>query len=307
MALLVAISSGAVAQSRADALIDRGVELRMAHKDREALEQFQKAHAMEPTPRAMAQIGLAEQALGLWAEAEKHLNEVLKSSSDAWVAKNREALADALRTIGTHLGSLEIDCSESGAELFVNGNKVSALPLSAPIRLEAGSAVIEVRKQGFVAVRRPVEISAGAVARERVVLVASSASPEASSRSAVPASSAPAAPLQKPRSTTPTAAYVLGGVGVAGLVVAGTFGVLALSKKGELSSDCVDANLCGSSADSEANKTAHRNALIADVGAAVGVVGLGLGIWMALSGPKEPAVQPLVGPGTAGLGWKTRF
>jgi hypothetical protein len=314
LAIFTVLSGAASAQSPADVLIERGIDLRVQHKDREALEQFKKAYDVQATPRALAQIGLAEQALGSWADAEKHLSEALKSS-DPWILKNHDLLAESLRVVGAHLGSLEIESSVPGAELFVNGVKVSGLPLSAPVRLDAGTAVIEVRKRGYVTVKRPVDISAGAVAPERVVLVQEAVVPQASAlAAAVPSSAAPSPVASPPRAATPVAAYVLGGVGIAGFVVAGTFGALALSKKGQLSSDCVDGHLCGSPADSDANKAAHRDALIADVGAAVGVVGLGVGVWMALASPKAPekversAVwQPWVGPGMAGLGCKGTF
>lgn len=310
------ISAGAGAQSPAEVLIERGIELRVQHKDREALEQFKKAYELQVTPRVLAQIGLAEQAIGSWVDAEKHLSEALKSASDPWIQKNHDLLAESLRVVASHLGSLEVDCPVSGAELYVNGSKVGTLPLSTPVRLDAGTTVIEVRKAGYVTVKRPVEIAAGAVARERVVLVQEAAAPLSSTGIAATSSGGPpsGAEPNPPRGSTPVAAYVLGGVGMAGLVVAGTFGALALSKKGQLSSECVDGHQCGSPEDSEANKAAHRNALIADVGAAVGVVGLGLGIWMALSAPSTPAKteratswQPLVAPGVAGMGYRGTF
>lgn len=312
--MLLAMGMTAHAQPPTDALIERGIELRMQHKDREALEQFRKAYEAQPSPRAMAQIGLAEQALGAWADAEKHITEALSSSSDPWIRKHQALLSESLRVVGTHLGSLEVESSVSGAELWVNGAKTADLPLSAPVRVEIGTAVIEVRKHGFVAVRRPVEIAPGVVARERVVLVpesaqASDSGPPALASVTPPPSSGsrPSEPAPTSRASKPIAGYVIGGVGVLGLAVAGTFGGLALSKKGQLSPDCAKDHLCGAPSDAEANKAAHRYALVADVGAAVGVVGLGVGLWMLLGSPKSQdkpahaaAWQPLLGPGWMG-------
>src|SRR5689334_14201627 len=61
----------------ADRLLKRGVELRKAGKDDEALEAFRAAYTSRPSPRAQAQIGLAEQALGRWGDAERDLSEAL--------------------------------------------------------------------------------------------------------------------------------------------------------------------------------------------------------------------------------------
>ena len=69
--LSVAILAARTAEATGDAaehLIKQGVELRAKGKDAEALVLFQKAYAATPSPRALAQIALAEQALGRWIE-----------------------------------------------------------------------------------------------------------------------------------------------------------------------------------------------------------------------------------------------
>lgn len=42
------------------------------------------------SPRALAQIALAEQALGRWVEAERDLRNVLHMSEDPSIARNRD-------------------------------------------------------------------------------------------------------------------------------------------------------------------------------------------------------------------------
>lgn len=69
----------------AEALINRGIELREHGKDDEALGVFKKAFAKSPTPRARAQVALAEQALGLWTAAESDLASCLAAADDAWI------------------------------------------------------------------------------------------------------------------------------------------------------------------------------------------------------------------------------
>ncbi|HEX3697716.1 MAG TPA: tetratricopeptide repeat protein [Polyangia bacterium] len=68
MAAIVSVSPAAFAQSgaEADAAISKGVVLRRQGKDEEALEFFQRANKLAPSPRAKAQIGPAEQAIGRW-------------------------------------------------------------------------------------------------------------------------------------------------------------------------------------------------------------------------------------------------
>src|SRR5262245_7061850 len=63
-----------------EALIKSGVSLREQGKDEAALREFQRAHELSRAPRALAQIALAEQALGRWIDAEAHLEEALTAA-----------------------------------------------------------------------------------------------------------------------------------------------------------------------------------------------------------------------------------
>lgn len=155
-----------------EALLARGVELREQGKDDEALAHFKRALARSPSSaRARAQVALAEQALGMWVAAEADLEGALASKDDAWIAKNRAALEGALGVIRRHVGSLEVR-GDDGAEVVLDGVVLGKLPQAAPLRAEAGRRTLEVRKRGFHAASRAVEIAPGAVARETVTLVA---------------------------------------------------------------------------------------------------------------------------------------
>jgi hypothetical protein len=155
----------------AEALISHGIELREHGRDDEALGVFKKAFAKSPTPRARAQVALAEQALGLWTAAESDLASCLAAADDAWITKNRGALEGALAVVRRHLGSLEIRGTE-GSEVFLDGVRLGTLPGPTPFRVEAGRRTLEVRAKGFHPSARNVEISAGSVTRETVMLVA---------------------------------------------------------------------------------------------------------------------------------------
>ena len=60
-------------------LIKHGIDLRFAGDDEGAFREFQKAMQMARTPKAVAQVGLAEQALGRWEDADVHLAEALRA------------------------------------------------------------------------------------------------------------------------------------------------------------------------------------------------------------------------------------
>jgi hypothetical protein len=153
-----------------DSLLRQGVELRRQGKAQEALEIFQRAAAIRATPRVMAQVGLAEQELGLWATAEVHLKGALDSPSDPWIQKNRRVLDEAFKTIQHHLGSLEIVGSPAGADVTIDGVPSGKLPSSGVLRMPIGEVKVSVRKDGYAEVTRVVEIVRGELVRESVEL-----------------------------------------------------------------------------------------------------------------------------------------
>lgn len=174
----------------AETLINRGIELREHGKDDEALAVFKKAFAKTPSPRARAQVALAEQALGLWTAAESDLVLCLAVAEDPWIAKNRGALEGALAVVRRHLGSLEVRGTE-GAEVLLDGVPLGTLPSTAPFRVEAGRRTLELRAKGFHPSARNVEIPAGGVTRETVMLVALPAEPATGGSASAAGSSPP--------------------------------------------------------------------------------------------------------------------
>jgi hypothetical protein len=160
----------------ADALIKQGVELRRAGHDEAALEQFRRAYDLAPTPRALAQMGLAEQALGRWIDGEAHLSRALEAD-DPWIAKYRGTLESSRAEIGRHLGSLFVTGGPEGAELRIDGQAAGTLPLRRPLRLPLGTFALEASVGGHIVIARAVSIAAGITAHEDLSAPATTASP----------------------------------------------------------------------------------------------------------------------------------
>jgi tetratricopeptide (TPR) repeat protein len=146
-------SAGGQKQTNED-LIARGVELRKLGQDAEALTSFERANALRPSPRAVAQIALAHQALGHWREAERWLLQAMGDADDAWVARNRVHLEDSLAAVDAHLATLQVESNIPGAEVRIGGEPWAALPLERPMRIVAGEATIEVRAPGYAPIAR---------------------------------------------------------------------------------------------------------------------------------------------------------
>jgi hypothetical protein len=177
--LLVSAARGqGDAPTEVDAIIKRAVELRRQGKDREALAELQRAAGIGNPPKLSAQIGFAEQALGLWVPAEKHLRDALEQSGDAWIKKNRRTLEESLAIVGGHLGTLDVWGEPAGAEVSIDGDRVGTLPLDAPLHVPAATIELTVRANGFATSTRKLELSPGANVREHVVLRAVDVTPK---------------------------------------------------------------------------------------------------------------------------------
>jgi hypothetical protein len=168
---------GAESDDDAEKLIRRGVQLRKAHDDESAARAFQKAYDQVHSPRSAGQLGLAEQALGRWEDAERHVSEALHATDDAWVSKNQATLAGALGIIQEHLGRIEVTGDPEGAEVSVNGRPAGKLPLADAVPVSAGEVDVDLRAPGYTPAQRTLTIVAGQYQRLVMHLAKENAGP----------------------------------------------------------------------------------------------------------------------------------
>jgi len=171
LGLMLAVGSGVAAAAAAaeetgeDATIRHALQLRKRGNDREALVELRRAYDLWHSPRAAAQLGFAEQALGMWPQAEAHVGEALRGKDDRWIRKNRGTVEQALATIRAHVGRVEIVGGEPGAQVTINGQPAGALPLADAVAVSAGPVEIEVRAAGFAPSVKTVNVAVGEYAR----------------------------------------------------------------------------------------------------------------------------------------------
>ncbi len=170
--LAVAFLSPVAHAQSAEVLLQQGLDMRRQQRDAEALQHFQDAYQLNQSAQALAQIALAEQALGSYVDAEAHLQQALAVQGDIWIDGRRAQLSQALGQISAQLGTVELSGGIPGAQVLVNGVERGTFPQAASLRIRAGSAVIEIRAQGYLPVQRTVVVMAGGIARESIQLIA---------------------------------------------------------------------------------------------------------------------------------------
>lgn len=293
-------------EPEAEALIGKGIELREKGKDDEALAVFKQALARSPSPRARAQVALAEQALGLWVAAESDLAQALAQGEDAWIAKNKAALEGALGTIRRRLGSLEVRGTE-GADVSLDGVKLGTLPAAAPFRVEAGRRTLELRAKGFHPTARTIEVPAGGIARETVTLVAlppESASPGNGAGAARPENGRPERAEGDPGKTQRLLGWIFTGTGGALLA---TGGVSFLVRNGiidDFNTQCDGVGAANASASCQDKESSTKTWLYVGVSTLIagGVLAIG-GLTLALTAPSASGARTADGstPARTGL------
>lgn len=226
--LLVARGASGQSASEVDALVRQGVALRQQAHEEAALAVFERALGLSREPRVLAQVGLAEQALGRWVDADRHLAEAQRAAGDPWIARNRASLAEARSQVGSHLGRVLVFAAGVGAQVLVNGQPLGSLPMASPAPVATGTNLIEVRAPGYVTMTRRVEVDAGAEVRETFAMVPEPATPVVATTTApaalavsppAPATPAVMAPVAPARSggARRVLAWTSLAVGVAGL------------------------------------------------------------------------------------------
>lgn len=170
LALLLAPPWSANAQTvNEEASYSQGAALRAQHRDAEALELFRQLHARTSHPRALAQVALAEGAIGRWVDAEAHLTQAL-AATDPWITRNRATLVTTLGTVRTHVGTLEVICDDATASVWIDGRRAGNV--GGPVRVLAGTVSFEVRTEGRAPVVRVATVPSDGIAREEVRLPA---------------------------------------------------------------------------------------------------------------------------------------
>ena len=297
----------------ARSLMHQGDEKRKAGKLESALEDYRAAHAIMKLPVTGIDLAETHAALGQLVEARDvalAIGRMPRGSNEPEVSAEARERASALaETLEQRIPSATFVVEgPSEYTLRVDGTQVPQAALAAPRKLNPGKHEVAVEAGGFAGVTQSFSLKEG---ESRTVTLNLVADPNATA----PAS--PAAPSPGPTGPDPSAdsggsgvpglAWVGFGVGALGVGVGSVSGVLSLGKASSAKDVC-DGNECPRAAkdDIDASKSL---ATVSNVGFAVGIVGIGVGIVALLTSgggtstaaQASPEVVPVVGLTGAGV------
>lgn len=300
LSVMLAVSAPAQAQTEVDSetrsiareLALQGAEAFERQDYRTALDRFQRAATLFRAPsivvmlaRSLAQMGRFLEALDRYEETQR-----LPLPPDAPEAF-RLAVDDArseARALRARLPRLEVrtatETPPKGLTVTLDGRPVSEALLNIERPIDPGAHQLSVTAPGSAPFREEFSMNEG---ERRVVTLPPFAPRVVDERVVVAPRPTSAAPAR-------TWALVLGGVGVAGLGVGVTTGIVALGHRSNLESECNPG--CPSSARDELSSY-RSSRTVSFVSLGVGSVALGAGAYLWFSSAKAPSLSASVVPG----------
>lgn len=286
-----------------------------AKRYQEAITAYRASYEIVASPNSRLQIARSLTALGKLDEAYAELLGAVADAKSAAAADEEKygptlkAAEAELAALEPRLGRVELVLGEAlkGATITVGARTLGPGEADKPIVVTPGNVSIVAKAPDGRSAQREVAVAAGATEKVQLEPEPAPAASPAAAPAPAPAKGQAAsfgADTAKPSSLRPIA-YVAGGVGVAGLATFAVFGLMNKSKFDDLESSCTDGH-CGPDRQNDID-SGKRYQTIANIGLAVGVVGLGAGTTLfLLSGSakkseKTTALRVRVAPGFASL------
>jgi hypothetical protein len=266
-----------------------GIELENQNKWDEALKRFEAVAKVRMTPQVRFHIALCKEKLGMLIEAlhDFELAEAdAKSEKVEAVMKEAPEHAAAIKPRIPKL-TIKVPSDVEGLSVTLDGNPID--PQGAEETLvNPGTHKIEASAEKRKPFSQEITLADG---ETKSVLVKVPPIGEAPKDEPPPKDDTP--PPPKTSSGPPVAALVVGGIGVAALIGAGGFYLARQSVKSDLDSVCGDDRQSCPADKDGAISTGKTYTTLTNVFALVGVVGVGAGIVLYVTAPKdEPKPAP---------------
>ncbi|HEX6764725.1 MAG TPA: hypothetical protein VF103_04590 [Polyangiaceae bacterium] len=315
---LVSTHAFASDKALAESLFEAGRELMKEGKVAEACPKFAESQRQDPSPGTLINLAKCHETLGQTASAWAEFKEASTLARSMGRGSQAEFADDAVKRLEPKLSRLRIDpppSSVPGLVVTRDGVEIGVASLGTALAVDPGEHLIEAKAAGYETFSAKVTVRPDGDSQSVALPALAQSAATAPSPQAEPA---PKAEESKPEpqagGSNHTLAYVIGGVGIAGVGVGVVFGLLAKSQA-DAAKD--DPALCPKKSCSPAGRSeidaAETKALVSTIGFGVGAVGIGVGAFLLLSGSSDERAERVrhviadVGPGRAVLGYRGSF
>jgi hypothetical protein len=244
-----------------------------------ACAKFRESNRLDPAVGTVFNIADCEEKLGRLATSWTLFQEVVQRlpSDD----ERRTIANERARSLEARVPTLTIHLAHTDRTDVVvrrDGIVLGAASLETALPVDPGEHTVIVEAPGTQSALFTSQVGAGEHASLEVKLGTLSTTTEPPKDSAPQTSASAAQPSH-------TAAYVVGGLGVAGMVTGVVAGLIVLSKKSTVNSECVDKQC--SQAGIDAVSSGKTFGVVTTVGFLAGALGLGTATYLFLSAPAE--------------------
>jgi hypothetical protein len=293
--LLVAGHAAAQSRDRAagEALFRAGRQAADAGDWQKACQRFEESNRLDPAVGTVFNLGYCREQLGQLASAWQRYLEVIErlpaSDERAGLAQER---ARALEKRVPRL-VLELTGAPEGTVVLRDGVELTSASFDVALPVDPGAHVVEVRAPGHEPRRFEVSVVEGE--SKNLALAPGEVSPAKPTDATAAATQAPPPATEAAgKSSTKTIGFIVGGVGLLAIAASLTAGALAISAQNTIEEEC-DNKRCTDEG-LQAGDRGRTLTTIANIAAAVGVAGLGVGAYLVLtsnsSTPETTASTP---------------
>lgn len=284
----------------------------------EACPKFAESNRLDPKLGTLLNLALCHEQEGRMASAWAEFNEVASRAAKAAEAEREKFAREHSAAVEKRISHLTITVAEptppSGFDVRLDGEAIGPSLWGFAIPVDPGEHKIEATAPGKERWSRSVAVTKEPSSQKIVVPALTGATSLPPANSASSASVTPGAPPVAPPpppgggdSSRRTAGYLVGGVGLAGVVVGSIFGIKTFAKKSDSQSHCNATTRTCDGAGIELQDSARSASTISTIGFGVGLLGLGAGAWLLLSaGPSSTEstgvrLTPMIGSSGASL------
>jgi hypothetical protein len=126
-----------------------------------ALAEFEEAYRLKPGPGSLQNVALSQKGLFRYAEAAATLEQLLDRHGGELDDGERKAVEEALAELRGLIASIKLHVTPEDARVVLDGQKLEASALVAPIVLNVGEHTLSAEAPGYGSERRVLRVAGG--------------------------------------------------------------------------------------------------------------------------------------------------